>query len=406
MKKVYQILATITLSLSVVGVFAQNINAVKPQLHKTLTMKENINSRFVKSSASTQRTTTFTPGVMLNWDTADAALYDPTYYHNQGALMNVHYKYPADTLGGNYDIVNYVTIAYDSMYDPYAGVGYPLPTSIQIDTLYVPVAQVNHSGIDDTLDIQVVSVDAAGYPTTTILADQKLIGQGTTIGAGSSNLIAFHAIGFNQVISAGKFAVTLKYSGSKMDSCYFIYGFGYFTGGCPSGSYVLANPSNWAPLHGTKPFIANSFQYWAQFGAMEPTNTGGFLYFDCNSNGSYDAGVDGIDYFQNILLIAMVDLDPSGVNNIAANNFSVGQNYPNPFNKNTQISYNLTKSSDVVFTVYDMAGRELVNNSFSTVAPGKHVINLAANQFTPGVYFYTFNVNGVKVTKKMVITAE
>ena len=48
----------------------------------------------------------------------------------------------------------------------------------------------------------------------------------------------------------------------------------------------------------------------------------------------------------------------------------VGQNAPNPFNQNTQIKYNLTRSSDVVFTVHDLAGRELVRNNYTTVAPG------------------------------------
>jgi len=93
-----------------------------------------------------------------------------------------------------------------------------------------------------------------------------------------------------------------------------------------------------------------------------------------------------------------------GVNNIPAPEFSISQNTPNPFNQSTVIKYNLTKSSNVVFTVYDMTGRELTNSTYSTVAPGQHSIELAANQFTPGVYLYTFNINGVKVTKRMVIT--
>ena len=64
----------------------------------------------------------------------------------------------------------------------------------------------------------------------------------------------------------------------------------------------------------------------------------------------------------------------------------------------------LTKSSDVVFTVNDIAGRQLINTSYGNQAPGQHIISLSADQFTAGVYFYTFNVNGNSITKKMVIT--
>ena len=60
--------------------------------------------------------------------------------------------------------------------------------------------------------------------------------------------------------------------------------------------------------------------------------------------------------------------------------------------------------SNVAFSVYDMTGRELVHNNYTTVAPGNHVITIQANRFTPGIYFYSFNVNGTKVTRKMVIT--
>jgi hypothetical protein len=89
---------------------------------------------------------------------------------------------------------------------------------------------------------------------------------------------------------------------------------------------------------------------------------------------------------------------------IAKAGISVNQNYPNPFNKTTQITYTLDKSSDVTFSVSDITGRTLVNNIYSNSAPGEHTINLSASTLSPGVYFYTFNVAGIKVTKKMVIT--
>lgn len=401
MKKVYQIIAVLALSVSTVGAFGQAAqHFLMPKGHhgKTMTMSSNTHSILRTQAGPT--------GVILDWDSADATIWGAAYYHNQGELMNTHYVYPNDTAGGNYNTVNYVTVAFDSMFDAYTQTGYPAPSSIKIDSLYVPFAQVNHSGIDDTLDIKVVKVDGNGYPTATQLMDTMIIG--TNIGAGSSSLIAFAVWGPNKVISGKGFAVTLKYMGSKMDSCYFIYGFGSFTNNCTFGSgVVLAQNTFWSTVHESTPFVANSFVLWNQYSSYGtlPDNTGADIYYDCNSDGNYTSGTDGLSYFQNINIYAMVDLDPpSGVNEVASKGFSVGQNYPNPFNNNTEISYNLTKSANVQFTVCDMTGRELVSNNYSTVAPGQHVINLQASQFTPGIYFYTFNVNGNKVTRKMVIT--
>ncbi|HTB32174.1 MAG TPA: T9SS type A sorting domain-containing protein, partial [Bacteroidia bacterium] len=107
---------------------------------------------------------------------------------------------------------------------------------------------------------------------------------------------------------------------------------------------------------------------------------------------------------QDLAITPYVNTTPTGINSINTSGLSVAQNYPNPFNKTTQITYTLTKSSDVTFSVYDMTGRVLVNNVYTNSTPGKHEINLNANTFSPGVYFYTFNVNGSTVTKKMVIT--
>ncbi len=181
----------------------------------------------------------------------------------------------------------------------------------------------------------------------------------------------------------------------------------FVAGACTFGSgATLANPTSYNPIHATNPFVANSFTKWTQYASYGtlPDNTGANIFYPCNGDANYVQGTDGDNFYQDINIFALVDLDPSGINEVNSPGFSVAQNYPNPFNVQTQINYNLTKSSDVVFSVYDMTGRELMNNSLSTVAPGQHTINISANQFTPGVYMYTFNVNGNVVTKRMVIT--
>jgi len=69
------------------------------------------------------------------------------------------------------------------------------------------------------------------------------------------------------------------------------------------------------------------------------------------------------------------------------------QSYPNPFNRETLIEYVLPQASEVVLTVYDVSGREVVTLVRSSQEAGSHTIhwngkNDAGAQVTSGVYFY------------------
>lgn len=411
MKKVYQLIGSVVLALSTVGAFAQtkNMAVVHPHVGGMTIIKGH--------SRQPSKTNALTPvTVLLNYDSADATIFNPNYYHNQAAVMNTKYKFPTDTTGSgvkgalwqNYTCIDYAQVAFDSLYDPYAFATIPAKSvaSLTLDTIYVPYVAVNYSGHSDTLEIQVNSVSPHGVPTSSVLRDTMIVSNALGI---PNYTIAEVAWGLNYKLPKGsKFAVTLKYYDyTKADTCWFIYGFGYFMGGCPGGSYSLADPTNFSPLTGGN-YPANSFLYWSQFSAVNPDSLGDPVFYDCNGNGSFDLGTDGATYMQNVnvYVMATADTGTAGINDISSRGFSVGQNYPNPFNKTTEISYSLTKEASVVFTVCDMTGRELVNNTYNTVTPGQHVISLQASQFTPGIYFYTFNVNGTKVTRKMVITQQ
>jgi hypothetical protein len=53
--------------------------------------------------------------------------------------------------------------------------------------------------------------------------------------------------------------------------------------------------------------------------------------------------------------------------------------------------------------VYDVTGQLVESVDQGTQVAGQHSVNLNTTGYAPGVYFYTLNVDGVKVTKKMVI---
>jgi hypothetical protein len=336
--------------------------------------------------------------------------------------MNVHYSYPTDTVGdpGNFNVINTITVAFDSLFDPYfytdtsyAGIA-AKGESLVIDTIVVPIVQINHSGTNDTLDIAIYQVDplpTLGYPSSTLIKDTLIIGQ--QLALSSDNYIFDLKWGVGLQLTNPRFSVTVTYSGPKTDSCWYLYGFAGFSGNCDGGGpYTLAAQTTWSPIdtdgtgHGVGKINENSFlvyNEYASYGAL-PDVTGAGIFYDCNGNGVYDAG-DGAPYEENVYIWALVHTAvATGINSITASGLSVHQNYPNPFNAETQINYSLTKASDVTFSVYDMTGRVLINNVYTNSTPGQHTINLSANSFSPGIYFYTFNVNGSTVTKKMVIT--
>ncbi len=100
--------------------------------------------------------------------------------------------------------------------------------------------------------------------------------------------------------------------------------------------------------------------------------------------------------------------------------FTLEQNYPNPFNSITKIQFQIPlcyscvgdsfsdlTSRDlnphVAIKVFNVLGKEvatLVNESFS---PGKHEITFDAGNLTSGIYFYTLEVNSIKITKKCIL---
>lgn len=83
--------------------------------------------------------------------------------------------------------------------------------------------------------------------------------------------------------------------------------------------------------------------------------------------------------------------------------FLLAQNYPNPFNPNTNIKFELPKSSVVRLSVFDMLGREvsvLVNDRRNA---GVHEVRFSGSNLASGVYFYRLQAGEFVSTKKLVI---
>ena len=420
MKKIYTL---ITASAFCLAVNAQTAVSPTSQIAPRHQMKAS--AHFNPNRVGTRSTSTF----LLNNDSADTyntyTNFGGTYQTNQINDFNMHYRWPVDSTTQYGDPTTYATVAFDSLFDPYSITTYTANTSagINVDSLFLVVGQENNSGNPDTLVTEIVSVDGNGYPTSTVLWTGTTIIPAAAglsfVSSGNNEWLygAIVALGPNFLVPGNtKFAVNVKYYGSKLDTFGLQYGFPYFMAGCPvgTGSYELADKSGFSHIVTTSggSMTANSFARHINrsigtyptslTGKTWPTAGGGFLYYDCDGTTGYAYGIDGADYIQNFTVIAQVTTTDVGIKEYAMNGIKLGQNQPNPTNGNTTFVYELTQgSSNVAIEITDVTGKKVASIAKGKQAPGKYTADFDANQLDAGIYFYTLKSENGQVTRKM-----
>jgi hypothetical protein len=83
--------------------------------------------------------------------------------------------------------------------------------------------------------------------------------------------------------------------------------------------------------------------------------------------------------------------------------FSLSQNYPNPFNPTTNIEYTINQAGPVTLKVYDMTGREVATLVNTRMSAGEYTVSFDASNLSSGVYIYSLQANGVRLTNKMTL---
>lgn len=357
----------------------------------------------------------------IDYYQADINKYGADYVYQQQQLINKYYSYPADTSNifntTNYYCINSVTVAFDSLYDPFQNTSFAADTfaSFGIDYIYVPIIQVNHSGKNDTLELQLKTVDRYGYPTSNILLDTLFLADSAnhdSLGNMNDNTIKVLKWSLGAYyVSGAKFAVTMiYYDYTKRDSCWFIYGYHSFNASCPNmpaGTNTLAYPTDFSKIpYPSGPDTANSFEVWNQYNSYGtlPTEGGNNVYFPCDTNKTFHYGIDGANFFQDVHIYVQDTVSAYlGIKNILSPFSLLTQNYPNPFNNKSTITYTTNKIADINFQVVDLTGRVILSQNYTKMAPGLHSIILNASSLSPGIYFYTLSSSGSSVTKKMVV---
>ncbi len=80
------------------------------------------------------------------------------------------------------------------------------------------------------------------------------------------------------------------------------------------------------------------------------------------------------------------------------------QNIPNPFNTSTQIWYKLNTDAVVSIAVFNTTGKNIQTYNQGNMDAGVNSVEFKPDHLTPGIYFYSININGKTTeSKKMTI---
>jgi hypothetical protein len=88
---------------------------------------------------------------------------------------------------------------------------------------------------------------------------------------------------------------------------------------------------------------------------------------------------------------------------ISPTSFVLSQNYPNPFNPTTIIRFEVSKTSRIKLTIYDMLGKSVKILTDAFFEQGIYEKTLDARDLASGVYIYELKSDNVLLRQKMVL---
>lgn len=164
-----------------------------------------------------------------------------------------------------------------------------------------------------------------------------------------------------------------------------------------------------APLNLTKQFGLNVEQMFAST-AQNITNKLHITYMQSNFVGFYGSGSNGnnnkagpFDIMYWSIPTADIMNGKVGINEVQNELFTLDQNYPNPFNGTTTVPVTLKKTTDVKINVINIVGQTVYSQNFDKAQAGINKFSIDLTHLNSGVYFYTVEAEGYKVTKRMIV---
>ncbi len=135
--------------------------------------------------------------------------------------------------------------------------------------------------------------------------------------------------------------------------------------------------------------VFNNTNTWQKIDFVQGRGTSNVPYtyvYNDNSvkSGNYQYRLKQIDH--NGLFIYSDQVEVSV--NLSSTGFSLSQNFPNPFNPKTDIIFSLPKSAWVHLVVYNSLGQLITTLIQQEMEPGTHRVELVADNWSSGVYYY------------------
>lgn len=158
---------------------------------------------------------------------------------------------------------------------------------------------------------------------------------------------------------------------------------------------LLVPNTNWV-IHNSATTSKISYDFGASF---QPVRNYFILgYSDANdTNSIWLAGSNGQLLKYNFAYI--------GINQLSTeipDKFILYQNYPNPFNPETVIKFDVPKSGNISYKVYDALGK-IISSINENRNAGTYEITFDGSNFASGIYYYSIETNGSRDVKKMVL---
>ena len=160
---------------------------------------------------------------------------------------------------------------------------------------------------------------------------------------------------------------------------------------------------NWGPfLHLTQDinhiFDESVFPYIADRSDAQ------YYYLLYQADGTPGVALNGDhDYQENRIMVAQVEKQWIGVEEIASNPLDVLECYPNPFRDQATLSVNLLQPSLLKMEVMDRLGHVVLTLDRGDVAKGTYYFRIDRGDLPSGIYFYRVSAGQHVMTKKLII---
>lgn len=154
------------------------------------------------------------------------------------------------------------------------------------------------------------------------------------------------------------------------------------------------------------PYAADN--HWIYVGDKSFSDgTGGFnipVTTTTSADGSNNGEHEVLHYFLKGVNFEATDFGSDGVNSSVLNkNIKVSQNMPNPASDITTFYLTLPTPSMAKVEIANILGQVIYSVPTKQYNTGLNTITIPCKKFAKGIYFYTVEINGEKITNKMIV---